>query len=164
MNGNLGRDKLWNPQIWSDIDKAVQEEVGRVRVAQKVFPCAIVPSGQLIPANKLSTKIGILTIPEGESRPLVEVSVQFTLTQSQVDSEESQRTGRTLARIAANKVAVTEDVLLFQGKHDAEKFLKDILIGADPLVKTDNAEYLGKDFWVKAVLPRSRLGMRCRLS
>ena len=42
MNGNLGRDKVWNQQIWSEIDKAVQEEVGRIRVAQKVFPSTVV--------------------------------------------------------------------------------------------------------------------------
>jgi hypothetical protein len=38
MANNLGRDKVWTPEIWADIDKAVLAEVGRLRVAQKVFP------------------------------------------------------------------------------------------------------------------------------
>ena len=42
MNGSLGRDRVWNEHIWSEIDKAVREEVGRVRVAQKVFPSTVV--------------------------------------------------------------------------------------------------------------------------
>ncbi len=42
MNGSLGRDRVWNDHIWSEIDKAVREEVGRVRVAQKVFPSTVV--------------------------------------------------------------------------------------------------------------------------
>ena len=28
---------VWNDYIWSQMDKAVREEVGRVRVAQKAF-------------------------------------------------------------------------------------------------------------------------------
>ena len=38
MNGSLGRDRVWNDYIWSEMDKAVREEVGRVRVAQKSVP------------------------------------------------------------------------------------------------------------------------------
>ena len=147
MNGNLGREKLWNPQIWSDIDKAVQEEVGRVRVAQKVFPCTLLPSGQPIPTDKLSDKIpGALMISEGVSKPFVVIEVEFALTQSQVDNEESRHTGRTLARMAANKIAAIEDILLFQGEVKAKRFSKGLLEGQDPLVKQENAESLGNGF------------------
>ena len=38
MSGTLGRDKVWNDHIWSEIDKVVRDEMGRIRVAQKVFP------------------------------------------------------------------------------------------------------------------------------
>jgi uncharacterized linocin/CFP29 family protein len=143
MNGNLGREKLWNPQIWSDIDKAVQEEVGRVRVAQKVFPCTLLPSGQPIPRDKLSSRIpGTLMISEGLSKPFVSIEVEFALTQSQVDNEESQHTGRTLARMAANRLAAVEDILLFQGKER----LKGPLGGGGPDVIEESAESLEKGF------------------
>jgi hypothetical protein len=46
MNGNLGRDKVWTPEIWADIDKAVTAEVRQVRAAQKVFPTLSVPNAQ----------------------------------------------------------------------------------------------------------------------
>jgi uncharacterized linocin/CFP29 family protein len=126
MNGILGRDKLWNQQIWSDIDNAVRDEVGRIRVAQKVFPCTLLPSGQQVPADKVGPEL--LHIEEGETKPFVEIWVEFTLTQSQVESEESLHTGRTLARMAANKVATAEDALLFQGEVDAKTHLKSMSI------------------------------------
>ena len=58
MNGTLGRDKIWNDQIWSDIDKAVREEVGRIRVAQKVFPTTVVNNVLPVAANKLFQSTG----------------------------------------------------------------------------------------------------------
>jgi hypothetical protein len=56
MNGTLGRDKIWNDQIWSDIDKAVREEVGRIRVGQKVFPTTLVNNVLPVAANDLLTR------------------------------------------------------------------------------------------------------------
>jgi hypothetical protein len=44
MNGSLGRDRVWNDYIWIEMDKAVRQEVGRGRVAQKVFPSTVVNS------------------------------------------------------------------------------------------------------------------------
>jgi uncharacterized linocin/CFP29 family protein len=152
MNGNLGREKLWNPQIWSDIDKAVQEEVGRIRVAQKVFPSTLLPSGQPIPTDTRSNRIpGVLMISEGLSRPFVSTEVEFALTQSQVDNEESQHTGRTLARMAANVIAAAEDVLLFQGNPQKEKGKAhegffEALREKNFLVTIENAESLKNGF------------------
>jgi uncharacterized linocin/CFP29 family protein len=116
MNGNLGRDKIWNQQIWDDIDNAVRDEVGRIRVAQKVFPCTLLSDGQQVPRDELSPNVtDILKIEEGQTKPFVEIWVEFSLTQSQVDNEENLHMGRTLARVAANKIASKEDILLFQG-------------------------------------------------
>jgi uncharacterized linocin/CFP29 family protein len=128
MNGTLGRDKLWNQQIWSDIDKAVQDEVGRIRVVQKVLPGIVRPNGQLVPADKLDEDdeqyLRYLSIPEGDAKAFIEISREFRLTQSQVDGEESLHVGRTLARMAAKAVALAEDKLLLQGstlEHDPGK-------------------------------------------
>jgi uncharacterized linocin/CFP29 family protein len=147
MNGTLGRDKLWNQQIWDDIDNTVRGEVGRIRVAQKVFPCTLLASGQQVPIDSLSAKDpSILQIEEGQTKPFVEIWVEFSLTQSQVDNEESLHSGRTLARMAANKIAAAEDTLLFQGKSKAVQALITLsaqLQGAQPLVKELNAESLG---------------------
>ena len=37
-----GRDRVWHDYIRSELDKAVREEGGRVRVAQKVFSSTVV--------------------------------------------------------------------------------------------------------------------------
>jgi uncharacterized linocin/CFP29 family protein len=147
MNGNLGRDRLWNQQIWDDIDNAVRDEVGRIRVAQKVFPCTLLANGQQVPKENLSAKDpSILQMEEGQTKPFVEIWVEFSLTQSQVDNEESLHSGRTLARVAANKIATAEDTLLFQGKTRAGGALTTLAApreGTQPLVKEENAESLG---------------------
>ena len=42
MPSNLGRDKVWDDATWQRIDQAVLGEVGRIRVAQKIFPAVSV--------------------------------------------------------------------------------------------------------------------------
>jgi uncharacterized linocin/CFP29 family protein len=116
MNGTLGRDKIWNDQIWSDIDKAVREEVGRIRVAQKVFPTTVVNSVLPVAANNL---LGgpVLRTGEDDFQPFIELSIQFVLTQAQVDGEENMRLARFLAREAASAIASAEDKILFLGNN-----------------------------------------------
>jgi uncharacterized linocin/CFP29 family protein len=142
MNGTLGRDKLWNQQIWSDIDSAVRDEVGRIRVAQKVFPCTLLPGGQQVPKDEVSIS-DILKIEEGQTKPFVEIWVEFSLTQSQVENEENLHAGRTLARMAANKIAETEDALLFHGESKSPTALAAKAGPAKPsLVKDENVASL----------------------
>lgn len=113
MNGNLGRDKIWTPEIWQEIDKAVLAEVGQIRVCQKIFPSTQMPNEQVVPADVFDP--ATMTIAEGQTKPFIEISVEFTLTQSQMEHEATQRTGRTLARMAAKLIALVEDGLLLQG-------------------------------------------------
>jgi uncharacterized linocin/CFP29 family protein len=115
MNGNLGRDKVWGPDIWANIDKAVAAEVGPVRVAQKVFPTTPMPNAQSVPADIFDPNA--MAIQEGQTKALVEVFVVFPLTQSQVDNEATQHTGQKLARLAAKTVGLAEDIILFQGQN-----------------------------------------------
>lgn len=114
MNGSLGRDKVWTPEIWGEIDKAVKAEVGQIRVAQKVFPSVQFSNGAVVPADILD--FTTMTVQEGQTKPFIELSVEFTLTQSQVENEATLRTGRTLARLSAKAVALAEDTIFFQGK------------------------------------------------
>lgn len=51
MPNNLGRDQLWTPQIWADIDKAVLDQVGSIRVVQKVFNSSSLPDAANVPAD-----------------------------------------------------------------------------------------------------------------
>jgi uncharacterized linocin/CFP29 family protein len=115
MMSNLGRDKLWSetPDLWADIDKAVMTEVGRLRVAQKVFPSQSLPNAANVSADLFNPRA--MTIQEGITLPFMEISVEFALTQSQVDNEATLHTARTLAQRAARSVALAEDLLFFQG-------------------------------------------------
>jgi uncharacterized linocin/CFP29 family protein len=149
MNGTLGRDKIWNEQIWGDIDNAVRDEVGRIRVAQKVFPCTILTTGQPVPAEEVKVVLEALSIEEGITKPLVEISVEFSLTHSQVDSEERLHTGRTLARMAAKTLAVKEDSLLFLGDEKSKNHLAKIAsnqMASNRSIKLMNAQFLKTGF------------------
>jgi uncharacterized linocin/CFP29 family protein len=116
-NNNLGREQVWTPDIWAEIDKAVAAEVGQIRVGQKVFSSTPYPSGQPVPNDQfnLAADRSPLQIPEGQTLPLIEISVEFSLTEGQVGNEATLRTGRSLARMAAKTVAYMEDLIFFQG-------------------------------------------------
>ncbi|SRR6266852_1320441 len=134
MNGNsLGRDKIFNSDIWTAIDKAVKTEVGQVRVAQKVFTGTPTTAASVVPTDQIEPDNKTLTIVEGQTTPLLEISVEFSLTESQVEAEPTLRTGRTLAQFAAKSVAMGEDFLLFQGKNAA----------LDPMIRVVNKESVG---------------------
>jgi uncharacterized linocin/CFP29 family protein len=118
MAVNLGRDKLaWPAEVWQDIDQAVLDEAGRIRIAQKVFPASTDGNGQYVPDDAIDRRDGAkaLEIPEGRTKPYVELSVDLALTESQVENESTLHTGRTLAMLAAKDIAQAEDTLFFQG-------------------------------------------------
>jgi uncharacterized linocin/CFP29 family protein len=116
MNGSLGRDKIWNQQIWSDIDKAVQEEVGRIRVAQKVFPSTVVNNVLPVSTKRIVPFGGSGPGPTpDEFQPFLEISKAFKLTQAEVDGEENEHLATSFARSAASAIADAEDTILFFG-------------------------------------------------
>lgn len=115
---NTGRENMWTPQIWSDIDKAVMADIGRVRVAQKIFPAQQKPNQDNVQADVLivgQAPGDPLMIQEGITLPFLEISAKFALTESQMNNEANLRTAQTLAQLTARKVALAEDLLLFQG-------------------------------------------------
>jgi uncharacterized linocin/CFP29 family protein len=117
MNGTLGRDKIWNDHIWSEIDKAVREEMGRIRVAQKVFPSTVVNNVLPVSTSRavpFGTLAPAFPVPD-QFQPFFEISTQFQLTQAQVESEENVRLAPSHARLAASTVANAEDAILFLG-------------------------------------------------
>jgi uncharacterized linocin/CFP29 family protein len=118
MNGSLGRDRVWNQQIWSDIDKAVQEEVGRIRVAQKVFPSTVVNNVLPVSMKRIGPP-GFILPPPGPTldvfQPFFEISRAFVLTQAEVDGEEDVHLATSFARSAASVIASAEDRIFFLG-------------------------------------------------
>jgi uncharacterized linocin/CFP29 family protein len=115
MSDTFGRDKLWTPEVWADIDKAVMAEVGRVRVAQKVFEAQPETNTANVSADILVGGQQGFSIQEGITVPFAEISAEFLLTKGQSDNEATLHAGRRLAALAARSVARAEDLIFFQG-------------------------------------------------
>ena len=114
MPNALGRDRVWDDSVWGKIDTAVAWEVGRLRVAQKVFTASPSGNAQYVPSDVFDVRA--MTIEEGRTKPYLEISVEFSLTQGQVDNEAINGQGKILARLAAKSVALAEDSLFFLGQ------------------------------------------------
>src|SRR6185295_5267160 len=84
-----GRNKLpWKPEVWRRLDAAVQEELTRTRVAARFLPTVYVPAKTLtVPSDAVFSTPGsaLLSVDEALTTPLVEYSVEFVLTPSQVE-------------------------------------------------------------------------------
>lgn len=104
---------FWNDTIWKGINDEVRKVAGAIRVAQKVFPTIILDNPSSIPDDTFDLQT--FTIPEGLTKPLVEISVPFSLTPNQVAYESSLHTGLKLAKLRAATMAQVEDLVLFQG-------------------------------------------------
>jgi uncharacterized linocin/CFP29 family protein len=103
----------WTEATWKEINDAVLAEVGKVRAAQKVFPTAHFENSPVqIPDELINFQN--LSIQEGQTKPFVEIFATFTLTSTQVKQEPDQKTGKTLARMAAKALALAEDTYFFQ--------------------------------------------------
>ena len=112
----MGRDAVgWSQDVWDRIDKAVGDEARRSSLAASLLPlvgplpAALTVAADVIAGNPLA-------IAEDGVRPLVELSVEFTLTPTQVAGEASLLTATSLATRAANLLAQAEDILIFQGE------------------------------------------------
>jgi uncharacterized linocin/CFP29 family protein len=124
---NPGQDKLaayWGPEIWKRINDAVDEEVGRVRVAGKIFKVQPYP-GQSSITDDSENPDGSIT--EGKTKTVVEFSAPFPLTQGQVENEASLGNAVTNSRRKARTLMLFEDVVILQGKgaFDAKGFIKE---------------------------------------
>jgi uncharacterized linocin/CFP29 family protein len=122
MPNDNGRNQVtqWGPDIWNRIDRAVHDEMARVRVGAKFIPLygPLPPETRTVPSDRVPDPAGqplALGVEEGESTSLVELSVDFRLTQSQVDGEDRLGTAIALATRAANALAGDEDRLIFRG-------------------------------------------------
>lgn len=115
---NLGREKLeWSTPLWHHIDQAVRDEAVRSEVASKFIPIrGPFPDALTVPADTINLQTMPMTIDEGSITPLIELWVEFALTQQQVDSEEQLSTAVSLATHAANMVSQAEDLVIFQGE------------------------------------------------
>jgi uncharacterized linocin/CFP29 family protein len=96
------------------IDSGVKEAVGPIRVAQKVFPTTKLAGVTAVPADVFNPEK--MSIAEGLMRPYIEVAVEFSLTNGQVNEDPTGATAITLSKLAAKSLAMAEDMIILQGK------------------------------------------------
>jgi uncharacterized linocin/CFP29 family protein len=113
---NLGREALaWSPELWARLDQAVHTEVDRAGVAGKVLPLySSMPDATTVPADVIDPRT--MSVRDDAVLPLVELSVEFSLTPQQVEREAELGTAVTLASRASNLIAQAEDLLVLQGE------------------------------------------------
>lgn len=105
----------WEASVWKEINDAVVMEMGKVRTAQKVFPTILLDNNPTeIPNDVIN--FTDLSIKEGQTKQFVEIYHEFPLTATQVTKEAMNKTCKTLARMAAKAIALTEDAVIFQGQ------------------------------------------------
>jgi uncharacterized linocin/CFP29 family protein len=115
---NPGQDKLeWSQSIWDNINKAVQEEAKRTKIAAQFLPPHVTDvSDTTIPSDQVNLRtVPLLTVNEDDKTSLIEIWTEFALTKQQYDKEEHLMTAVTLAINAVNKLSRAEDLLIFQG-------------------------------------------------
>ena len=117
---NNGREALpWSAELWASLDQTVHAEVDRTGIAGKLLPLrGPMPDATTVPADVIEP--ATMTVADDAVVPLVELSVEFALTQTQVDGEASLGTAATLAARSANLIAQAEDLLVFQGEKAAQ--------------------------------------------
>src|SRR5215208_5430271 len=86
----------------------------RIRVLAKVLPTRPMPDASTVPADDID--LNTMTIAEGETKPFIEISLAFDLSQGQVDEEADLGTCHTLAKFATKSVALAEDTIFLRGE------------------------------------------------
>jgi uncharacterized linocin/CFP29 family protein len=132
---NFGREKVtWGQDqeekramLWGLIDKAVEHECARTKVAARFLPL-VGPLGEkvaTVEADRIVLEeendgrledVETLTVNETETTAIGEIFVQFALTNEQVAKEENLHTAVTLATRATNYLSQAEDSLIFRGQ------------------------------------------------
>src|SRR5919198_2350567 len=109
---NNGREALdWAPERWTRLDQAIHEEMQRTGIASRLLPVrGPLPDAATVPAEVIDTQT--MTVEDAAVLPLVELSVEFGLTEQQVEAEAEQETALTLATRAGNLLAQAEDLLI----------------------------------------------------
>lgn len=114
MNGS--NEINWPESVWTEINTDVRREAAKVRIAQKVFLATTFDTSPTTIDNEV-IQFPDHNIKESQSKPFVEISLEFPLTKTQFDNESTKHICNKLSRIAAKSIALAEDMILFQGQN-----------------------------------------------
>jgi uncharacterized linocin/CFP29 family protein len=108
----------WTSTIWDKLKQAVYEETRRTKIAQKILPVHMaLPKDCTVPSEEIDKEALeiALEIREGNPTNIIETTVQFAMTNTQVQPDQPPSTALTLATRAANRIAIAQDLIVFQG-------------------------------------------------
>jgi len=105
----------WSQDMWRQISDAVTAEADRIRVITKVFTVLSLPGAPNVPAEVFNLTTLSSVDSEGETKPFIEISQTFTVTQNQVDNEQVLKIVESWAKLAAIAVVQTAEASIFQG-------------------------------------------------
>jgi uncharacterized linocin/CFP29 family protein len=105
---------LWDDSVWGQINQSVTSTMAGIRVAQKAILATQLPSVTSVPAGMFRTKA--MQIDEGITKPYIELSVEFSLTNGQVNEDATGSTAVSLSALAAAKLARAEDSIILTGE------------------------------------------------
>ncbi len=116
----LMSDRLpWSGETWEMIHQAVSHETERVEIGPKFLPpFKVMPEALTVTSDTIlpTGETQFLSIDEAAIFPLIEIWVELSLTQQQVEKEMDLHSARTLAIRATNFLSRGEDALIFQGQ------------------------------------------------
>lgn len=104
----------WTPAIWDALNQAVNDEIRRTKVIDKMVAPVLMPDTWNVPADIPVPGTEGLTV-KGDSIDLIETIVPIEVRKTQLHQEHQSSTAMTLATHAAALNAKTMDILFFQG-------------------------------------------------
>jgi uncharacterized linocin/CFP29 family protein len=106
----------WTTPIWDRIRQAVHGQTQRMKIGQKILPLNATQNAMNVPSDiTLINKNGVLEVTEGDSKPLIETIVKYSMTKTQVQQEQQLSTAPSLAMHAAGLISGAQDQIIFQG-------------------------------------------------
>jgi uncharacterized linocin/CFP29 family protein len=116
----------WSEDTWRAIHEVVNDEIGKVQVSKFLPQHRVPPESTTAPSDTVlnpilaGEQLSTLTIDEGATTRLNEIWTEFALTPQQVHETANAKVphdtpAATLARRAAQYLALADDLVIFQG-------------------------------------------------
>jgi uncharacterized linocin/CFP29 family protein len=118
---SLGTSLGWSAELWEKINRSMREEEERTLIADKMIPVNAVSGAMTVASNAIPLSVDMLSVDEGGITHIVELTCQFSLTNTQVEQEHQMSTALTLATRAANLMSIAQDKLIFNDSTNLPK-------------------------------------------
>lgn len=105
----------WADDIWTRLRAAVHAEVERSAVARRVLPLrSTMSEATTASSGAWQIESREVCVGQGETVPIVEISLEFRLTGEQVRAESREGAAESAARMLASLLAFAEDLIVFR--------------------------------------------------